>query len=54
VVRLTYLGKIDGEPKIDDDHLEARWFSPPEIEKMDINILDGFFKTLLDKGIIKL
>lgn len=52
VVRLTFLGQIEGDPKIDDDHLEARWFGGKEIQAMDEEILDIFFKELLDKNVI--
>lgn len=52
VVRLTYIGELEGEPKIDEDHLEAKWFSPSEIKKMDVTVLDSFFKELLDNQII--
>jgi 8-oxo-dGTP diphosphatase len=50
VVRLTYLGEIDGEPKIDEEHLEAGWFSVSEIMKLDA--VDGFLKELLDNKTI--
>jgi ADP-ribose pyrophosphatase YjhB (NUDIX family) len=52
VVRLTYTGELDGEPKIDDDHLEARWFKAEEINAMDISDVDGYFKELINSGII--
>ena len=54
VVRLTYTGELDGQPVIDDDHLEAKWFSSEEIKAMDISILDSFFKELIGQKIIKL
>jgi ADP-ribose pyrophosphatase YjhB (NUDIX family) len=54
VVRLTYIGEMDGEPKIDEEHLEARWFTADEIRTMNANELDGFFKKLIDNKIIKL
>jgi len=43
-----------GEPKIDDDHLEVKWFSGGEIKKMGETELDLFFKELLDKGKISI
>lgn len=52
VVRLTYVGEIDGEPKIDEDHLEAKWFTAEEIKKLEP--IDSYFKELLEKNIIKL
>ncbi len=54
VVRLTYVGEIDGEPKIDNDHLEAKWFTAEEIKKLGESELDLFFKELLDKKQINL
>ena len=54
VVRLTYLGEIDGNPVIDADHLEAKWFAAEEIKVMGADILDSFFRELLDKGEIKI
>jgi ADP-ribose pyrophosphatase YjhB (NUDIX family) len=54
VVRLTYLGEIDGNPKIDEDHLEAKWFTGDEIKKMDVSVIDSFFKQLVDDKIINL
>ncbi len=48
VVRLTYLGKIDGQPKLNDDHVECQWFALEEIKKLDA--LDIYFKALLDDG----
>ncbi len=54
VVRLTYIGELDGQPVIDDDHLEAKWFSSGEIKTMDISILDSFFKELVDNGVANL
>lgn len=52
VVRLTYLGEIEGEPKIDEDHLEAKWFSAGEIRKIPVLELDGYFRELLKRQII--
>lgn len=54
VVRLTFVGEIDGEPKIDEDHLEAGWFTAEEIKAMDSATLDTFFKELVNKKIITL
>ncbi len=53
VVRLTYLGVINGEPKIDGDHLEYQWFSIEEIKKLRAEKLDKYFKTLLDQGVFE-
>lgn len=54
VVRLTYVGRIDGEPKIDEEHLEAGWFTSSEIKRMDVSLLDSFFRHLINNGIIVL
>jgi len=32
--------------------LEAKWFSAKEIEKIDSNLLDGFFHALLTEKVI--
>ncbi len=52
VVRLTYTASISGEPQIDEDHLEWKWFKMEEIRKMTGEELDIYFKELLDKRII--
>lgn len=51
VVRLTYIGNIDGEPQIDTDHLEFNWFSLDELKAMTENELDIYFRELLDKNL---
>jgi ADP-ribose pyrophosphatase YjhB (NUDIX family) len=48
VVRLTYAGTIDGQPKLDGDHTEFNWFTMEEIKKLDN--LDIYFKALVDEG----
>ena len=53
VVRLTYTGEIDGEPKIDEESLEAKWMSADDIRTLKPEELDSYFKELLDnKSII--
>jgi len=52
VVRLTYVGEIEGEPVIDEESTEAGWFSGAEVLKMEA--LDRFFKELLDNKTITL
>lgn len=49
VVRLTYIGRADGTPRLDDDHTEFGWFSLEEIRKLDT--LDIYFRELLKKGL---
>jgi len=50
VVRLTFMGEIDGEPQLDDDHIEFRWFDVEEIKKLEN--LDIYVKELIEKHII--
>lgn len=53
VVRLTYIGKIEGEPILDEDHDEYRWLDITDMKAMSENQLDIYFKELLDKGLIQ-
>ena len=50
VVRLTHIGEIEGEPKIDEESLEFGWFTMDQIKQMSEQELDIYFKELLDKG----
>ena len=52
VIRLTYIGDIEGEPTLDEDHSEYKWFTVDELRGLDG--LDDFFEELLDSGDIKL
>ena len=52
VVRLTYGGEIQGELRVDEEHLEAKWFSREEMTNFEN--LDFYLKELLEKGIIEL
>ena len=54
VVRLTYIGEIEGEPIIDGEHTEAKWFTAEEIKNLDSAVLDSYFKELLQNKIINL
>jgi ADP-ribose pyrophosphatase YjhB (NUDIX family) len=51
VVRLTYLGVIEGEPKLDSDHVSFKWFLPEEL--IHLEGLDKYFKSLLQQNLIK-
>ena len=53
VVRLTYTGTIEGEPQLDEEHLEHRWFTMEELKKLGEDELDMYFKELLDKGVVQ-
>ncbi len=50
VVRLTYVAGINGEPKLDGDHKEFRWFTRNELENLED--LDIYFKEVLDRGLV--
>lgn len=52
IVRLTYRGTIEGEPKLDDDHIEFKWFSMEEMKQLKESELDIYFKELLDIDVI--
>lgn len=51
VVRLTYLGKIEGEPTLDEEHTEYKWFTLEEMRQLAD--LDIYFKEVLEKKIAK-
>lgn len=48
VVRLTYIGEIEGEPILDEDHTEFIWVSLKEMR--EIENLDKYAKELLGKS----
>lgn len=53
VVRLTYIGTIDGNIKLDESENDKyQWYSGEELKKLED--VDIYFKELLDKQIIKL
>lgn len=58
VVRLTYIGEIEGESVVDnndnDENLEAKWMSAEEIMSLDKTVLDSYFQELIKNQIIKL
>jgi 8-oxo-dGTP diphosphatase len=47
VVRLTFIGELDGEPILNEDHDEFGWFSKEEMLKLDN--LDDFAREVLTK-----
>lgn len=49
VVRLTFIGELDGEPRIDKEHVEAKWVSSDELRALGSE-LDGYLKELIEKG----
>ena len=49
IVRITYLGEIDGEIKIDpEEHDDYRWFTLEEIKQRDD--IDKYFMELLNNN----
>ena len=52
VVRLTYLGEIEGDPTIDEESLEAAWMTAEEIKALPKEILDSYFRELVENKII--
>lgn len=54
VVRLTYTGEIDGHPVIDEEHIEARWFTGQEIKSLPEGEVDKYFAELVKNQITSL
>ena len=52
IVRLTYLGEIEGEPKISDEHTDFRWFTKEEMESLKPEEIDKYLKGILNAGLI--
>ena len=52
VVRLTYIGEADGNPKISEEHTDFKWFTIEEIKSFNDTEIDRYFKEVLDKGLI--
>jgi len=50
VVRLTYIGRIDGEPVLDEDHSAYKWLTKEEIKNE--SGLDQYFKEVFNKFIL--
>jgi len=46
VVRLTYIGKTEGEPQLDEEHTSYKWLSLDEIKKQEG--LDQYFKEVIN------
>lgn len=51
VVRLTYAANIDGEPQLDEEHVEYRWVTREEMQTFG-DKLDIYVRELLSKNII--
>ena len=52
VVRLTFVGEIEGIAVVDEENTEARWFAAEEI--LTMTDLDKFLQKLLDSKTIRL
>ena len=52
VVRLSYAADIEGEPEIDEESEEYKWFTLAEMKSLTEKELDIYFKELLDKNLI--
>ena len=51
VVRLTYIGRTEGEPTLDvSEHIEYRWLSLEELKTYE-NV-DVYAKEIIDKGLL--
>ena len=50
IVRLTFVGEMDGDPVLDGDHTEFGWFAAEEIKNLEQ--LDIYVKELIYKEII--
>lgn len=50
IVRITYLGAAEGEPKLSDEHTDSRWVTFAELKV--IENLDRYLRALLEEGVI--
>lgn len=50
VVRVTYLGSAEGEPRLSAEHTEYRYFTLAELKTLEN--LDSYLKALLEEGAI--
>lgn len=51
IVRLTYIGKVSGEPVLDEEHLEFKWMTLGEMR--EVRGLDEFTREVLEKELLK-
>jgi 8-oxo-dGTP pyrophosphatase MutT (NUDIX family) len=52
VVRVTYTGTAEGEPKLSDEHTEYQWVTLAELKALTVDELDRYVKALLEEGAI--
>lgn len=50
IVRITYVGTAEGQPKLSDEHTDYQWVTFVELKQLDN--LDRFLKALLEEGVI--
>lgn len=50
VVRVTYTGTAEGEPRLSDEHTEYQWVTLAELKALEN--LDSYVKALLKEGAI--
>lgn len=50
VVRLTYIGQIEGEPILDEDHIAYKWLTSKELKNE--TGLDSYSKEAFDKFVL--
>lgn len=50
VVRVTYTGTAEGEPRLSDEHTEYQWVTLAELKALEN--LDSYVKALLEEGAI--
>lgn len=53
VVRLTYIGKTNGEPTLHEEHIDYKWCTIEEMKERG-NTLDRYCKELLDQNLLPL
>ena len=46
IVRLTYVGKVSGEPILDEEHTDFKWLTISEMKK--IKHIDEFTREVLE------
>jgi len=51
VVRLTYVGQIEGKPSLQGEHISYKWLTWVELNELEG--LDRYFKALLESGVLK-
>lgn len=47
IVRLTYIGKVSGEPILDEEHTDFKWLTIPEMKK--VKNLDEFTRESIER-----